>query len=108
MVAVVLGGKGDSTQIAILAVASVILVGENLVAFSHIQLAFKYGQASNIIPVQQLPVQTTPILVYFLVFNLTPPRAGSGVLIVGGAVLIIVAGFLLGRRQSEIDKLPAS
>ena len=33
------------------------------------QIAFKYAQASNIIPVAQVPIQISPILVYFLIFR---------------------------------------
>jgi len=105
IITIVLAGKGNSTQIVLFVAACVILTGSNLVAFSHIQVAFKFGQASNIIPVQQISVQITPVLVYFFVFSLTPPRTISGVFIVTGALLIILAGFLLGRRQSELEKI---
>jgi len=105
IIAIVLTGKGNTTQEILFVAACVILTGSNLVAFSHIQVAFKYGQASNIIPVQQISVQITPVLVYFFVFSLTPPRTISGVFIVTGALLIILAGFLLGRRQSELEKI---
>jgi hypothetical protein len=44
-------------------------------------------------------VQITPIVVYFYVFSLTPPRTASGIYIVTGALLITLSGFLLGRRQ---------
>ena len=85
--------------------ACIILVVSNLLAFTQIQVAFKFGQASNIIPVQQISVQITPILVYFFVFSLTPPKTISGVFIVAGALLIIASGFLLGRRQEELEKI---
>jgi hypothetical protein len=48
-----------------------------------------------------VPIQITPILVYFYVFSLTPPKSISGVYIISGVFLIIVSGFLLGRRQTE-------
>ncbi len=105
VIALVLAGKGNSSQIIIFIAACVILVSANLVAFYQIQVAFKYGQASNIIPVQQISVQITPILVYFLVFSLTPPSTLSAVFIILGALLIILAGFLLGRRQEELEKI---
>jgi len=105
IITIVLAGKGNLTQIILFVAACVILTASNLVAFSHIQVAFKYGQASNIIPVQQLSVQITPVLVYFFVFSLTPPKTISGVFIVVGALLIIIAGFLLGRRQEEMENI---
>lgn len=105
IIAIVLAGRGNSTQSVLFVIACLVLVGANLLAFSHIQVAFKFGQASNIIPVQQIPVQTTPVLIYFFVFSLTPAKTISGVFIVTGALLIILAGFLLGRRQSEIERI---
>ena len=108
VITIVLAGKGDLGQTIIFALACVILVGSNVIAFSQINYAFKFGQASNIIPVQQISVQITPVLVYFLVFRLTPPKTISGVFIVSGAALIILAGFLLGRRQSKLEKIPSS
>ena len=62
------------------------------------QIAFKYAQASNIIPVAQVPIQISPILVYFLIFALAPPRAISVFFIFAGTILTIIAGFLFGRR----------
>jgi drug/metabolite transporter (DMT)-like permease len=105
IIAPVLSFKGSALQVVLFAAACVILTGSNILAFSHIQIAFKYGQASNIIPVQQLSVQITPVLVYFFVFSLTPPKTISGIFIVTGALLIILAGFLLGQRQEEIEKI---
>jgi hypothetical protein len=62
------------------------------------QIAFKYAQASNIIPVAQVPIQICPVLVYFFIFALTAPHTISVFLILTGTILTIVAGFLLGRR----------
>ena len=105
IITIVLAFKGSSVQVILFAAACVILVVSNLLAFSQIQVAFKYGQASNIIPVQQISVQITPILVYFFVFSLTPPKTISGVFIVLASLLIIASGFLLGRRQEELEKI---
>jgi len=102
---IVMTGKGSWGQIGLFALASAILVGCNVFAIRQTQEAFKFAQASNIIPVQQLSVQITPILFYFYVYALTPPKSISGAFIVIGAMLIIIAGFLLGRRQSEMEKI---
>ena len=96
---VVLKGKGSVEDISIFVIASVILVASNLLGIRQTQEAFKFAQATNVIPVQQVPVQITPIVVYFYVFSLTPPRTASGIYIVTGALLITLSGFLLGRRQ---------
>ena len=105
LIGTVLAGKGNAGQVALFALASVILVGANLLGIRQNQESFKFGQASNIIPVQQISVQIAPVLVYFFVYFLTPPSRLSALLIVLGAALIIAAGFLLGRRQSELEKI---
>jgi hypothetical protein len=102
----VMSGKGSGQQIMIFFLASVILVGCNILGIRQTNEAFKFAQACNIIPVQQVSVQLTPILFYFYVYALTPPQAISGVFIVTGVALIIAAVFLLGRRQSELELFP--
>lgn len=105
VIALVLTGKGSFGQIVIFALASLILVSTNLLAIRQIQEAFKFGQAGNIIPVQQIPIQIAPILVYFFAFALKPPSHLAGALIILGVSLIIVSGFLLGRRQAELETI---
>ncbi len=97
----VLAGKGSTSQIVIFVTASIILVGTNVIGMWQTQECFRYGQASNIIPVQQVPVQIAPVLVYFYVFALRAPDSASVVYMLSGVALIIISGFLLGRRQEE-------
>ncbi|MCD6570958.1 MAG: hypothetical protein J7L53_09680 [Deltaproteobacteria bacterium] len=102
---IVLSGKGSFAQIVIFVLASIILVVTNIVGIWQLQVAFKFSQVSNAIPVQQVPIQVTPVLVYFNVFALTPPKNISAFYIISGAMLIIISGFLLGRRRSEIEEM---
>jgi multidrug transporter EmrE-like cation transporter len=102
---VVLTGGGTLAQTGLFVLASVILIGSNVFGIRQTNEAFRFAQASNIIPVQQLPVQITPILFYFYVYALTPPKRISVFFITAGVALIITAAFLLGRRQSEIEKI---
>ncbi len=97
----VLAGKGSISQTVIFVIASIILVGTNIIGMWQTQECFRFGQASNIIPVQQVPVQIAPILVYFYVFALQAPDSASVVCMLSGVALIIISGFLLGRRQEE-------
>lgn len=97
----VLAGKGSISQTVIFVIASIILVGTNVIGMWQTQECFRFGQASNIIPVQQVPVQIAPILVYFYVFALQAPDSASVVCMLSGVALIIISGFLLGRRQEE-------
>jgi hypothetical protein len=96
---IVLKGEGTTTQVVIFILACIILTTSGFFITWQNQVAFKFAQASNIVPVAQVPIQISPVVVYFFVFALTPPKAVSIFYILSGTVLTIVAGFLLGRRQ---------
>lgn len=102
---VVLGGNGSPVQIRIFIAASIMLIVLNLLAIRQTQEAFKFADAHNVIPMQQIPVQIAPILYYFSVFSLDPPSKAAVAYIMSGALLIIISGFLLCRRQSELEKI---
>ncbi len=99
VVFIVLSGRGTTLQWAIFIVACVILTTSGFFITWQNQLAFKYAQASNIVPVAQVPIQISPIVVYFFVFDLSAIHAASEFCILTGTILTIIAGFLLGRRQ---------
>lgn len=85
--------------------SSAILVLTNIFGISTLQTAYKTGQVNLLIPIQQVPVQTTPGLVYLLVFLLPPPDLLSVILFFSGVALIIVSSFLLARRQVAIESI---
>jgi hypothetical protein len=95
----VLGGQGSAIQTIIVGFAAVLLVFCGTFITWQNQVAFKYAQASNIVPVAQVPIQIAPILVYFYIFALIPAKSSATHFIIVGSVLTIIAGFLLGRRQ---------
>ncbi len=101
LIAIVLYGHGSLSQAIIFSIACIILVMVASVVTWTNQLAFKFAQASNVVPVAQVPIQIAPILVYFFIFALTPPSSISVVYILTGTVLTIIAGFLLGRRKED-------
>jgi hypothetical protein len=101
LIAIVLLSHGKPSQIVIFIIACLILVTVATTVTWTNQLAFKYAQASNVVPVAQVPIQIAPILVYFFIFALTPPSSISVVFILTGTFLTIVAGFLLGRRKED-------
>lgn len=104
---VVFMGKGDMTQIIMTVVSIVALVTFGVLAPWQLQVAFKHGQASNIIPVSNITSQTLPVMVYFFIYALTPPTHMSVYYIWIGVFLIVISGFLLGRRQAENMNKPA-
>jgi hypothetical protein len=91
-------GRSTNFQTFFFIMAAVILAFTASIITWQNQIAFKYAQASNIIPVAQVPIQISPVLVYFFIFALTPPRGISVFFILTGTILTIIAGFLLGQR----------
>ena len=98
LIVLVFAGRGTYFQTVFFIIAAAILAFTASIITWQNQIAFKYAQASNIIPVAQVPIQISPVLVYFFIFALAPPRAISVFLILFGTILTIIAGFLLGRR----------
>ena len=98
LIILVVAGRATNFQTYFFIIAAVILAFTASVITWQNQIAFKYAQASNIIPVAQVPIQISPVLVYFFIFALTPPRTISVFFILIGTILTIIAGFLLGQR----------
>jgi drug/metabolite transporter (DMT)-like permease len=103
----VLPGDGTLAQAVIMVAAGILVLINAIFAAWQMQAAFKYGQASNIVPVQGVAIQTIPIIVYFGVYALNLPKPESVYYIPIGVSLIILAGFLLGRRQAGSLDRPA-
>ena len=101
LIVIVLSGNGSFTQGIIFVIAALILITTATTITWQNQLAFKVAQASNVVPVAQVPIQISPILVYFYIFALKPPSDISVIYILSGTVLTIISGFLLGRRKEE-------
>ena len=85
---------------AMFAFGSVALVLTNLFGIAELQRAFRVSRAAVAVPLQTLPTQVAPGLVYLLVFRLPPPSRASLWLFALGACLILASSFLIGRRQS--------
>ncbi len=101
LILIVLGGNGSLMQEIIFVIAALILMTTATVITWQNQLAFKVAQASNVVPIAQVPIQISPILVYFYIFALKPPSNISVIYILAGTILTIISGFLLGRRKEE-------
>ena len=74
-------------------------------SISHIQTAFNSGNVSIIAPVQQIPQQISPIIIYFFIYKLISPTTLSFPLMLIGVTLIIISGFVLAKRQAELEKI---
>lgn len=102
LIVLVLAGRGTPIQVFILGMAAAILALTAGIITWQNQIAFKYAQASNLIPAAQVPIQISPVIVYFFIFALSPPRGVSVIFILAGMLLTIAAGFLLGRRPEPL------
>ncbi len=85
--------------------SSLILIATNFIGILKIQESFKVAQASNMIPIQQVPIQITSIFVYLLIFLLQPPSIMSIIFLILGIFLILISSFLLGKRQAQLEKI---
>ncbi|MFX1533927.1 MAG: DMT family transporter [Promethearchaeota archaeon] len=94
-------GTASWVEFIWLIIAIIIFISVNILAIIKISRAFQLGQASNLIPIQQVPIQLSPIFIYFFVFLLIAPNILSIAFLVIGIVLILMSSILLAKRQTE-------
>jgi ABC-type tungstate transport system substrate-binding protein len=68
------------------------------------QSAFKYGQASRLTTLQQVPTQLAPAFIYLLVFRLSPLQWYSLPLLFAGTALMFISFYLLAGRKVEVSE----
>jgi hypothetical protein len=83
---------------ALFIIACVLLVSANITAITRVQMSFKYGPASILIPIRYVPSLISPILVYYLVYNKTAPKPYSLWFFLTSIILILLGAYLLARR----------
>ncbi|MFX1315504.1 MAG: hypothetical protein ACFE9T_06535 [Promethearchaeota archaeon] len=105
VIANVLSGIFNLIELLVFIISVIFLISTNIIGLTTIQQAFRVGQASNMIPIQQVPTLLVPIFIYFLVFLLVPPSVFSVVYLVVGIILIIISSFLLGKRQAQLEEI---
>jgi multidrug transporter EmrE-like cation transporter len=100
-------GTALPLETIIFIVACVILILCNFFTITTLQMAFQTGQASNLVPIQQVPIQIAPIFVYFYIFwgLAAKPPLSHDLLMIISIGLIIASTFLLGRRQAQLEKI---
>jgi len=92
-------------EIILFIISTVIFIITNVLAVIKLQQSFKYGVASNMVVIQNVPANVIPIMIYFLVYLLTPPSDFSTVFIVLGTILVIMSSYLLGARQAKLEEI---
>lgn len=105
VIARVFSGIFSAGEFILFVVSSIILVLVNMLGIAKMQQAFKFGKASNLSPIQQVPQQITPIFIYFLLFFLVPPSEFSAIFMFIGITLILLSSFILGKRQAQMEEL---
>jgi len=105
VIADVLSGNFIITQLFIFVISIFFLIITNIFGVATIQHAFKAGQASNMIPIQHVPILIIPIFIYFAVFLLVAPTILSVVLLIIGIIIILTSSFLLGKRSAKMEEI---
>jgi hypothetical protein len=94
--------------ITLFVAGSAILVLTNMYGIAKLQLAFRVANASLAIPIQQIPIQSAPAVVYLVVFRLRPPSTASVLMFCLAVVLIIGSTFVLARRQGMMETIESA
>jgi hypothetical protein len=85
---------------AMFAFGSAALVLTNLFGIAELQRAFRVSRAAAAVPLQTVPTQVAPGLVYLLVFRLPAPSSTALWQFALGVALVLISSFLIGRRES--------
>jgi hypothetical protein len=74
-----------------------------ILGIHRLQKSFEFGQATNMRPVQQAPIQIGAIFYFFWIYMLLPPSGLISVfLAVTAVIFILVSTVLLSRRQASL------
>ena len=105
VIAPIFEGLAHPLEIIMFIVSLGFLIITNLFGTITIQKSFRVGQASNLIPIQQVPIQIAPVFYFLSVYLLQIPNVISLFFLISGITLVIVSSFLLGKRQTQLEKL---
>jgi multidrug transporter EmrE-like cation transporter len=98
-------GYVNAVVIVVFIVSAVVEVLTGFIGLVNLQEAFREGNASLVVPIQQLPQQIGPILIYYLVYAFPSPSILSMVLMITGIALISTSGFILAKRQAALEEI---
>jgi len=101
----IFGGTARLDELILFIIAAIILILSTIIGIAKIQQSFQVANASRMIPIQQVPIQITPVLVYFIIFNIIAPSVFSIFYMSIGVILIIISSFLLAKRQAQLEAI---
>ena len=105
VIAHIFGGTSSLGEFILFLCCVAILIVGSIIGIMKITQAFQVAQASNMIPIQQVPIQVTPVLFYFIVFMLAPPSFLSIIYMSVGVIIILISSFLLSKRQAQLEAI---
>ena len=105
IIAHVFGGNANLGEIFLFIACAVILIAASIIGIMKIQQSFQVANASRMIPIQQVPIQITPVIAYFFVFMLIPPTIFPIIYVISGVSLILLSSFLLAQRQAQLEAI---
>ncbi len=69
------------------------------------QISLKYGQANILVPLTSVPIQTIPVIAFFIVFLSMPSNILSVIYMIIGFFFITSSSFLLSKRQAKLEQV---
>ncbi len=99
-----LSKKLDLTGLAIVASASLILIAVNAVAIVLAQIALKRGTAALVVPLQQIPIQITPLFFHVVLYREALESPSAVLLVSLGASFLVFGAFVFASIRD--DPLP--
>ncbi|MBY9003449.1 MAG: hypothetical protein KGD73_05720 [Candidatus Lokiarchaeota archaeon] len=99
------GGYFSIESFLLFLVSAVLLITANIFSVIKMSQSFRSGKASFLAPIQNVPVQLTPSILYFFVFMMITSSWASIIFFILGVALIISSSFILGKRQAQIEQI---
>lgn len=99
----IFSGSSERVIWIVFSIGVFVTIVVNILGVSHYQYALEAGNASVVVPMQQIPQQIAPILIYYSIYQLKSPHPYSLLLLVCGIILILIAGIILANRQIEFS-----
>ncbi|MBD3352141.1 MAG: hypothetical protein GF364_11695 [Candidatus Lokiarchaeota archaeon] len=79
--------------------------GANVLGIGHSQHALNSGNASIVVPIQQVPQQIAPIIIYYGIYQFSSPHSYSLATLIIGIIFIVVSAVILGKKQAMLEKI---
>jgi len=98
-------GNFTVLSIVLFIISLLIIAVINILGIAHVQDAFKHGDASKIYPIGNIPQQIAPVILFYAIYLKSSPQPYSIYLLLTGILIILVAGFLLGRKQGKLETI---